>query len=204
MSQFTFFNYVAGITIGSLAATISLNTKMNALLGLSAILAWTILTILVDYINFKFKTARKIIDGQPEIVIREGKVMEKALSRLRLDMDELNLMLRNRKVFSIKEVDYAIMETNGRLSVLSKEEFQPVTKQDMHIKKQVKKFVTIPTEIILKGQVMTRNLQNLRLDKSWLDNQLKQANAELADVYYAEIQPDGSLYIDRRTDRDLT
>jgi uncharacterized membrane protein YcaP (DUF421 family) len=94
ITQMTFFNYITGIAIGSIAADITVDPEVTFIQGGTGIVSWAILTILVGYMNLKSRFARKVIDGQPEIVIKQGKVMEDSLRRLRLDLDELTFLLR--------------------------------------------------------------------------------------------------------------
>lgn len=105
LSQMTFFTYITGIAMGEIAGEAIINRDITMLQLLSALSAWTILTILVEYISLKSGKARVILDGEPSILIKKGVLQIKALSRLRLNMDDLIMLLRNRDVFSIQDVD---------------------------------------------------------------------------------------------------
>lgn len=132
-------------------------------------------------------------------MIKEGKIVERALRSSRLDVDSLKAMLRQKNIFNLKDVDYAIFETNGTLSVMPKEPKQPVTKSDMNIISMKKKVFPITTEVVSDGKILSNNLSKLNLDPHWLNQQLKQAGVEsVQDVFYAEVLDDGSLYIDSR------
>lgn len=196
MSHLTFFNYITGITIGSIAANIiSLDNKpfINEFMGL---IWWCILTGLTGYINLKSGNIRHIIDGQPTILIKKGKIMKQSLSSSRLNMDDLSMLLRKQNIFSITEVEYAILEPDGNLSVMEKQSQQPVTKADMEVPTCTTEY--IPSEIIVDGKIINHNLKELNLSKNWLKEQLKQQNiTSIKDVFYAEIQSDGTLVIDK-------
>jgi uncharacterized membrane protein YcaP (DUF421 family) len=111
-------------------------------------------------------------------------------------MDDLTMMLRNQDVFSVTEVEYAILEPDGRLSVLKKQPYQQITKAEMKI--HVPAVNYIPSEIIVDGKVIKNNLKELNLNEEWLHNQLKQQNiTSVKDVFYAEIQNDGTLFVDK-------
>jgi uncharacterized membrane protein YcaP (DUF421 family) len=198
MSQLTFFHYITGITIGNIASSAASDRTVNFIEALTSLTAWVLLAISAGYIALKSTRARAMIDGEPTIVIKEGKILEKAMASLRLNMDDLSMLLRTQKIFSIKEVDYAIFEPNGKLTVLKKPEKQLVTKQDLQL--PVSKSLYFPTKLIEEGKVITRNLRELNLNAEWLEHQLKVAGASLEDVFYAEIQSDGSLYIDKKQD----
>lgn len=196
LSHLTFFNYVTGITIGSIAANIISNLDKPVLADMIGMVWWYILTALLGYIGLKFSKLRNIIDGQPTIVIKKGNIIKKAMQKTNLNMDDLSMMLREQEVFSVLEVDYAILEPDGKLSVLKKQQKQQATKEDMKISTQ--NSVYLPSEIIVDGKVVQRNLKELGLDEKWLNSQLKQKKiATVKEVLYAEIQADGSLYIQK-------
>ena len=201
ISQLTFFNFVSAITIGALTAVLIMDSNVSIFTGLLALVSWSVITIILAFIDIKFKKARIIIEGQPKILIKKGKIMEKELQKVQLDVDALNSLLRQKDVFSISEVDYAIFETNGNLSVMKKESNQPLTKSDAHIQQVSKAIFPITTSVISDGKVDQKNLEKLNLDKNWLIKQLQQAGIiSMSEVFYAEIQRDGKLYIDKRKD----
>ncbi|WP_077211250.1 YetF domain-containing protein [Bacillus dakarensis] len=201
ISQMTFFNWVSAISIGSITANLAVNQNLSIQNGVLALVGWSIFTIFMGIIDIKSKVARKITTGQPEMVIKEGKIMEGALRRLRMDVDELSAMLRQKNVFAMSDVDYAILETSGRLSVMKKEEKQALTKSDANIFYQQPKKFKMATQVISDGKVITQNLSKLHLDSSWLEKQLEKAGVySVTDVFFAEVQPDGSLYIDNKND----
>ena len=129
--------------------------------------------------------------------------MENSLRKSRLDIDTLNSMLRQKEVFSMKDVKYAIFETSGQLSVMKYENKQSVSKGDLQIPNKTSIFPT-STQVISDGKIITNNLSRLNLDNNWLNQQLQNAGiTNLSQVFYAEIQQDGSLYIDKKDDNML-
>jgi uncharacterized membrane protein YcaP (DUF421 family) len=190
MGQLTFFNYVTGITIGNIAADISDKIETPFWNGLISLVWWSVLAIAMGFITLRWARARIVIDGQPTIVIKKGNLEEKALKRLRLSLDDLSMMLRQQAIFSIREVDYAIFEPHGKLSVLKTENQKNPTRNDLHLPATNSKY--IPTEIIVDGRIVHKNLIELGLNPHWLDKQLKGIKADK--VLYAELQADGSLY----------
>ena len=200
ISQMTFFNFVSAIAIGSITANMVLNSNISIRNGFIALISWALFTIFIGYIDIFSKKSRKLTTGEPIIVIKEGKIMEHSLRKTRLDVDRLRSLLRQKNIFAISDVHYAIFETNGKLSVVPKEGQQPVTKADLSIPKKSHVYPT-STEIISDGEINTANLNRLNLDQQWLDSELKKANIkELNEVFYAEINQDGTLYIDRKDD----
>lgn len=96
ISQMTFFNFVSAISVGTISATLAINANLSIRNGIIALVGWTAFTLAMGYIDIKFKKARKITTGEPIIVIKEGKVMEDALRSVRLDMDSLKTLLREK------------------------------------------------------------------------------------------------------------
>ena len=196
MSHLTFFNYITGITMGSIAANIISQLNKHFMDEFIGLIWLCMLTALTGYIGLKSGTLRVIIDGQPTILIKKGKIIKHALKSNRLNMDDLSMLLRKQNIFSITEVDYAILEPDGALSVLKKPQQQEVTKADMKINTNTINY--IPSEIIVDGKIIKHNLKELNLDEEWLKKQLKHHNINsIKDVFYAEIQSDGTLFVDK-------
>ncbi len=194
MSQLTFFNYITGITIGNIAAYVSIDSRVTIGEGLLALAGWTGLTVLVGMISLKSSTARALVDGQPTIVIKKGQLVADALRTARLNTEDLTMMLRHSETFDIQEVDYAILEPNGQLSILKKPEYQHVVRKDMSIPVQPNQ--NLPTHLVIDGQVLEGNLQELGRDRGWLEEQvLKQGYQSLDQVFYAQLETDASLFI---------
>ncbi|WP_353611408.1 DUF421 domain-containing protein [Bacillus sp. FJAT-27251] len=200
ISQLTFINFVSAITIGAIAAVLVMDPDVSILKGVLALAGWTVITLLLGFIDLKSKKARNLISGQPRILIKNGKIMEKELHKVRMDVDALNALLRQKNVFSVAEVEYAIFETDGKLSVMKKESKQPVLKSDLHIKSQPTAY-PVPTEVINEGRILSSNLEKLNLDTQWLNQQLTSLGIQsISDVFYAEVQKDGTLYVDEKRD----
>ncbi len=196
LSHLTYFNYITGITIGSIAAVICADSETPFLNGFISLVWWSILTILIGYIGLKSSKTRILLDGQPTIVVKQGKILKEALQGTRLNLDDLSMMLREKNVFSIQDVHYAIIEPNGQLSVLKKEYQQAVTKGDMNI--PTSSLTYLPSEIISDGQIVKKNLKELNLTEKWVDDELKKNGIKsVREVFYAEIKKDGSLYINK-------
>lgn len=199
LSQLTFFNYITGITIGSIAADIAGESKTPFFEGLTSLVWWSVLTLLVGYIGLKSPRARVVMDGQPVIVMKDGKILEDTLGKHHLNMDDLSMLLREKNVFSTNEVDTAIFEPDGKLTVFLKSGNQPLTKKDQDI--ITGKPTYIPTELIVDGNILYTNLKEVGISEEWLRNQLNYFQVKLQDAFYVELQENGTLYIDRRRDR---
>lgn len=201
LSQLTFFHYVTGITFGSIAADMAGQTDVPFLDGLIAISWWTILTLILSFVAMKWGMGRVILDGQPTIIIKEGEIMEKAMKKSRLHMDDIMMMLREKFIYEIKDVHYAIMETNGKLSVLKKVEYQESTKQDAKVPIIPPKY--LPSEIIVNGKIIEKNFVELGLTEDWLMKKLRKKEIDsVENVFFAQVLSDGSLFIDLKKKKD--
>lgn len=194
ISQLTYFNYITGITIGSIAADIAGESETPFWNGLISMLWWTALTVAVGYISLKFLATRKSLDGQPTIIINKGILEEDFLRKSRINLNDLSMMLREKDVFSITEVDYAIMEANGKISVLKKQTQQTPTREDFNLPDKPLRY--LPTELIIDGRLMEKNLTALDLSYTWLQNELSGLPPE--QVFFAELQADGTLYYQKK------
>lgn len=199
LSQLSYFHYITWITIGSIAGEMSAQSETLFLNGLISLIWWSVFTVIMGFILLKWKKARKILDDEPTIIIREGKILERSLKSLRLHMDDVMMLLREQSIFSIQDVDWAIMENNGQLSVLKKPAQLEATRQDVKAPTVEPKY--LPTDLIASGKIIHENLKELALTEEWLMKKLRKKNiTDPAEVFYAQIQMDGSLFVDVRGD----
>ncbi|HEX2925465.1 MAG TPA: DUF421 domain-containing protein [Ruminiclostridium sp.] len=198
ISQLTFFDYILGITIGSIAASQSTDLSSRSWPHWIGLLTWAALGFLLELITMKWRYVAKYLENEPTIVIMNGKIMEKTMKKMRFRVSDIMELLRNKDVFDITEVDFAIIEPNGQLSVLKKPEYQNLTPKDMHIQKQAS---GISTELIYDGILIEENLRQLDKDKNWLLNELKkQGITDISEVFLATLDSSGSLYLDLYND----
>ena len=198
ISQLTFFDYVLGITIGSIAASLTTDLSSRAWPHWVGLITWAALGYLMEIVTLKWRYAAKVLEGEPVIVIMNGKIMEKALKKAKYRISDILELMRNQGVFDPNEVDFAIMESNGRLSVLKKAEHLPLTPKDMNIPV---KNSGISTELIYDGMLIEENLRQLNKDKAWLMNELKAHGINnISEVFLVTLNPEGSIYIDKYDD----
>ncbi|MCZ8537698.1 DUF421 domain-containing protein [Paenisporosarcina quisquiliarum] len=199
LSQLTFFNYITGITIGSIAGEIASHDDTHYLNAITSLIWWSILTLVVSYISIKSAKAKSLLDDKPMIVIKNGKILEHELKKSRLPIGDLNMLLRMQGIFSVKDVHFAVLETNGELSVFKKVAQQSATKQDVKAQIVVPKYM--PCTVISDGKIVKQHLQGLDLSEEWLMKQLKKHGVNSVEqVFYAEIESDGTIYMDLRED----
>jgi len=201
ISHITLFNYITGITFGSIAASTAVDSQIPMKNGLIGLVVWTILTFVVGKLSLKVPKIRVLLDGEPTIVIKKGKILEKAMESMHLNMDDLSMLLREKDIFAVSEVDYAILEPHGRLSVLKKTEHEHVTKKDMKLSTEPR--IYLPTEVIVDSLIVNKNLKDLNLSMKWLEKELRKAGhalSEINQIFYAELQSDGRIHVDKRSD----
>lgn len=198
LSQLNFFDYAVGITIGSTASTLATNTETPVVAGVTSILVWAGLAIAIDRLTLKSLYASKIIEGEPSVIIKNGKLMEEAMDRANYDMEELMTQLRNRGIFDLSQVEEAVLETNGQLSVLLKSQYRPVTPEDLKLDTQ---YEGMPQILVVDGNIARHRLAELNLDEEWLWEQLRNLGInDLSEVMVAQLDTTGKLYVDKKSD----
>ena len=194
ISQLTFFDYCVGITIGSIAATMSVDQNVKALNGLMSLFVWGLFPILLSYLGMKSNAFSNLTDGKPTILIENGEILDKNMRKSLMNLNELMLLLREKNVFKVSEVEMAVLETNGELSILLKTDKQPVTASMLNIP------VTRehgPNILIMDGKVMKRSMEKLGFTVEWLQEEIKKQGAQhVSDVFLAQLDSTGQLYVD--------
>ncbi|MGI9861405.1 DUF421 domain-containing protein [Moorella naiadis] len=199
IGQLTFFEYINGITFGSIAAVLATDTAPNQtwmhFLGLTL---FAFFTWLAGYAALVSRPARKLISGEPTVVVHNGKILEENMKKMRYNFDELAMQLRQKNVFDIADVEYAIMEPDGDLSVLLKSQKRPLTPADLQLPTE---YEGVATELIEDGEILFQNLEQNHLDEKWLIQQLQaQGIQDISQVDYAVLRSNGSLYVNCKED----
>lgn len=198
MSQLTFFDYVLGITVGSIAASLTIELTYDPWPMWIGLVTWIMAVLAFQLITVKWRYASKYIDGEPTVVIMNGMIMEAAMKKLRYRISDLTEQLRDKDVFDISQVEFAVLEVSGKLTVLKKSQYQPVTPKDMNIKT---KYSGIGTELIYDGVIVDNNLKQVNRDRKWLYKELKRSGIkDESEVFFATLETTGKLYIDRYQD----
>ena len=158
ISQMNFFDFVMGVSIGSMIAKIIIDKDHVVFSGVIALIVFSLLTISTSYLNLKSYIARSIVNAKTLILIENGRIIDKNIKKLRITINELMMKLREKDVFNIEDVQFAIMESNGQLSVLIKADKKPITPYDMNIKV---KNLSLINDIIIDGKIVDKNLRIL-------------------------------------------
>lgn len=169
MSQLDFFDYITGITIGSIAAELATELE-KPWKPLIAMVIYGIITVTLTLITSKLPKTRKFINGTPTIIMSGGKIYRKNMKKAKMDLSEFMVMCRQEGYFNLNDIATAIFEYNGRLTILPKATKRPVNPTDINI---VPPPESINTEVIMDGRVLEENLHRLGLDINWLNKELK-------------------------------
>jgi uncharacterized membrane protein YcaP (DUF421 family) len=193
LSQLSFFEYITGITVGSIAGTLSMDLELKLMEGLMSILLWFSVPFIFSIISLKSIKFRHFVEGTPTVFIEDGNILEQALKKEKISIDELLEQLRKKNIFRASDVEYASLDTNGELSVLLKKEKQPLLYGDF-FQHQVKLRPIQP--VISDGKVDVQSLEKVGYSEEWLIQQLKQRRVRLENVFLAQADTAGSLTID--------
>lgn len=170
VAQLDFFDYINGITIGSIAAELATELE-KPWKPLIAMIVYGLVAFFLNITSQKFPKARKFLNGTPTIIMDNGKIYRKNMKKAKLELSEFLLMCRQEGYFNINDIQTAVFEYNGKLTVLPKSTKRPIIPEDLNISPEKE---TINTEIILDGRILHGNLKKLGLDLTWLEKQLKE------------------------------
>ncbi len=194
VGQLTFFDYLLGITVGSMAATLSVDLSSRAWPHWVALFTWTAVVVIVEFFTIHFRGFEKYALGEPCLLMMNGQIMEETMKKNRYTLSDLLSQLRDRDVFDLNDVAYAILETNGRLSVLLKPEAQPVVRRDM---KLAPAEAQLPVKLVFCGVILKENLAMVNLTEKWLWDYLRSRKIrDVRDVFLLTVDSAGQPYYD--------
>ncbi len=195
ISQMTFFDFAFAITLGTLAANVATGANADSLTATIVVLTFASLSFVLGYSHIKSFSLRKLINSEPITLIQNGEIVKDNMQKSRVTLNDLTTMLRKKNVFNIADVEFALLENDGILSVQPKSQKQPLTPSDMNIPTSYK---GLTKDIIIDGNIMQENLKDANLDEHWLMNQLKEKGiTHVKDVFFAALDTSGSLYVSK-------
>lgn len=187
------FDLVIILMISELAAIPSENVGIPLIAGIIPILVLLVASLILGAIELKSERARAILNGTPSILIERGKIIEAELKRNRYNLNDLLEELRIKNVPNIADVEFAVLETNGQVSVLPKSLKRPTTPEDFNMSPS---YEGLPTALITDGKLNRLNMQRANKDLQWLQNELKKQNLKQIDeVLLASLDTSGNLFI---------
>lgn len=200
MSQLSLFDYVVGITIGSIAAEMATNVELDFWLPLTAMTVYTAVTIAVSYINNHSLLLRGLLLGKPVVLYDSGTLYYRNLKKVKMDLSEFLMMCRNNGYFDLSQLRLAVIEANGRVSFLPLENERPVTPSDENLSLPKKR---APIHVIMDGVTLDGCLKASGNDHNWLDKQLKLKGFDSPkDVFLATVDDGNVLTIHERNESE--
>ncbi len=198
MARLTYFDFTLAVCIGALVGHVSNDVKEPFWVVAVPVVVFAGLAVIIGYIAMRFRPVRAFLEGQPTVLIQNGKILDSNMRRLRYNLDELNSQLRCNGTFDISHVEIAILEPGGHLSVLPKSQYRPLTPADMKVPTQ---YEGLAIELIMDGKVVHQNLDQNRLSVAWLTGELQSRGyRRVEDIYFAVLNSKGQLFIDTYAD----
>ncbi|GAB6098785.1 DUF421 domain-containing protein [Halanaerocella petrolearia] len=200
IAQMTFFDFAIGVTAGTITANIALGAKSTSSSAAIVLTVIALLTLLTDYLHLKSHLFRKYINSEPVVLIRNGKIIEENMKKTRYTINDLMMQLRKKNIFDIGDVEFAIVEIDGKVSVEPKSQKQPVTPQDLNLSTSYK---GLTKDLIIDGEIMKENLHDAELNEKWLITELSNKGInDIKKVFYAGLDTTGNLYVSLKQQRN--
>ncbi|TYR79455.1 DUF421 domain-containing protein [Priestia megaterium] len=198
LSQLSFFEYVTGITIGSIAGEVAMGLERNIMQGIIGVVIFAGIPYLAGLLSLKSKTFRDFIEGQGTVFIKDGKIMEDNLKKERYTTDELLELLRKKDVFNAADVEFGILEADGDFNVLLKKENQPLTAKDLGVAVAP---IKEPETVIMDGEILDEPLSTIGQSRNWLNTELAKLGVTVENVFLGQVDSYGQLQVDLFDDK---
>ncbi len=192
VSQLNVFDYVIGISLGNLAAEMTINSDISIINGFLAMTIYGSCSLFVSFITNKSIIARRLISGVPIVLIENGKISKKQLKKVKLDINDLLQDAREDGIFDISKVEYAVMEASGKVTFLLKSEENPITVNNMNISANK---ATLTANLVMDGNIMENNLKAIGKDKKWLMSKIKEKNIKIENILLLVYNNEGKITI---------
>ncbi len=198
ISQLSFFEYVNGITIGSIGAEIVTGLEQSVYLGILSLITFAAIPFIAGFVSLKSKPFRNFVEGKGTVFIKDGKILEDNLKKERYTTDELLELLRKDNVFKVADVEFAVLETTGDLSILLKKENQPLTAKDLNLTVASEKE---PQTVIMDGEILDEPLATAGRSRQWLHTELAKLGVTIENVFLGQVDSYGQLTVDLFDDK---
>ncbi len=192
IAQLEFFDYITGITLGSIGAELATELE-EPWKPFTSMVVYCVIAISLSIITNKFPRTRKYINGSPTIIMNKGKLYRENMKKAKLDLSEFMVLCREQGYFDLSGIESAVFEADGKLSILPTCDTRPISAEDLNIKAKPEH---ISTEIIMDGRILEGNLTRRGLDLAWLKKQLKaQGYKNAREIYLATCSDDNTLTV---------
>ena len=200
VSELSLFDYVVGISIGNFASEMAINLEAEFFNAMLAIVVFVVLAYIISILTLKSLKLRKFFIGSPTILLEHGNLIYKNMKKSMIDVNDILSQAREMGYFDISEVEFAILEANGKISFLPKGEYKNVNIKDMNLKIEKQ---GLCANVIMDGNIMNDNLNNIGKDEEWLLHELDVKGKNVSDILLATVDINDKLGIfDRRKDID--
>lgn len=200
VSELSLFDYVVGISIGNFASEMAINLEAEFFNAMLAIVVFGVLAYIISILTLKSLKLRKFFIGSPTILLEHGNLIYKNMKKSMIDVNDILSQAREMGYFDISEVEFAILEANGKISFLPKGEYKNVNIKDMNLKIEKQ---GLCANVIIDGNIMNDNLINIGKDEKWLLHELDVKGKNVSDILLATVDINDKLVIfDRRKDID--
>ena len=198
ISELTMFDYVIGISIGSIAAEMATDLE-RPIFGVIAMSVYSIIAVAISFATAKSIRLRRIFYGRTITLMKNGKILKQGLKKARLDISDFLTQTRTAGYFDVSDINYAIMEQNGKISFLPFSDKRPATPEDMSIVPEEDYFCY---NIITDGVILYDNLKKIGLDEKWLLSNLKAKGKRYQDILLATVDGNNNLKVFEMNDND--
>jgi len=193
INQISPFTFIASIVLGELLGNALYDHKVGVFYIVYSMAIWGGLLFTVEYLSQKFLAFRGAIEGKPSALIKNGIIDREELKKNRMNINQLQSLLRQSETFSIREVAFCYLEANGSISILKKSKYQKTTQEDFNMPSKV---VSVPVTLIRDGEVLWDEINDLGFNDSWLKSELTTQNiSDYKDVFIAEWLEGDGLFV---------
>lgn len=201
LSQLNMFDYVSGITIGSIAAEMATSLEGDFVKPLAAMIVYAVVVFLISIVNNKSIKIRRILNGTPTLLLNNDELYYRNLRKAKMDLGEFLASCRNSGYFDLSKIQTAVLESNGKISFLPKEKERPVTPKDLEMNPKQE---TMVSSVIMDGQVLKQNLRHAGKDETWLKHQLKAFGVnDVSEVFFATCDNQNKLNVYIKIKEDI-
>lgn len=201
IAQLTLYDYVIGLILGNIGASFAVGGSVSILEGLASLIAATVWVLGVNFFTQRNLVARKFIDSEPIIVVYQGCILEENLRKKFYNINDLLKVLREQGIFDPNDVEIAVIESDGQISVMEKKKISRQSTQESNLGELSGGYSKlVGRELIIDGKIIDKSLEESGVTVKWLEDRLIDQNTRLNDVTLAMITPEGKLYIDIKND----
>ena len=202
VAQLTLYDYVLGLVLGDIGASFAVDRSISVIDGIASLIACTAWIIIVNFVMLRSVPARKFVDPEPLMVIYNGCILEENLRKSFYTINSILELLREREIFDPGSIALAVIESNGQLSIIKKQDEDSVQESNKSKKGYIDKFALhmMGRALVIDGKITDRVSEHSGISEAWLIGIIKKRNLEMEDIMVALITPEGRLYIDKKDD----